>query len=374
MATKTIQGANIFKAGTWNSQTFTEDDLDKIVRAFDETGSAGRVPLKFGHSDTDQPFREGLPALGWVTKLWRAGKDLMADFSHIPAEVYAAISNGLFRFTSIELLKNATKDGKKFPFVLDAVALLGAEPPAVDGLADLQRLTAAREFPAMKYVKRLSFKMAPADQIIGKGGAETTSLLPLTISGVMESDLETIASTAVPLNVWIGLAIAGHITKIVRKGDAINVAIEISPDVQDALNAGKYGAIVAVTGATKGILRGAKIEGLDMSSDPPKFSREVAGLREQLRIVTAERDAARAEALTFQRGDIKEVQSAEAKRVLALCLESIRTSTSLANISKEWNARYDRLATHHREMMDMVSQGYASTAALFSKPTKPKKH
>lgn len=141
-----LAGAEIFKAGTWNDRTFTEQDLDNMVAAFNATGKAGRVPLKFGHSDDEsgQPFREGLPALGWVSKVWRQGKTLFADFIDIPNAVFQAIQKGLYKFVSIEILKNAEYDGKSYPWLLDAVALLGAEPPAVDGLGDLQRLALSR--------------------------------------------------------------------------------------------------------------------------------------------------------------------------------------------------------------------------------------
>jgi hypothetical protein len=153
----TLAGAHIFRAGTWNKQTFTEEDLDGIVAAFNAANKAGRVPLKFGHADdeADQPFREGLPALGWVSKVWRAGKDLFADFIDMPTAVFQAVKNGLYKFVSIELLKNAEYEGNRFPYLLDAVALLGADPPAVDGLQDLQKLALSRA--SFKFAEVLTF-------------------------------------------------------------------------------------------------------------------------------------------------------------------------------------------------------------------------
>lgn len=365
MAMKTIDGANVFKVGTWNRQTFTEADLDGIVRAFGETGSAGRVPLKAGHDDA-QPLTEGQPALGWVTKLWRAGQDLFATFSDVPTIIYDAIRSGAYKFSSIELLKNVTKDGKKFPFVLDAIALLGADIPAVDGLQDLQRLThgAEREFPAMKYSKKLCFKATPIDQVPGPGGAIETDLLPLTVSGVSQSDLETIASTAVPLPVWLGRAIAGHITKIVRKGDAIQVAITIAPDVAAVLNAGKYKAIAAVTGASKGILRGAELDGLDMTPEPPKFSREGydqliaenADLREQLREVTGTSQ--------FKRSGAKEIEKADVERIVKMCLDAINNATSATTA---WQKRAEDWEKMARDGWDVVRRSIESHDKLFGK-------
>jgi hypothetical protein len=157
-----LNGAHIFSTGLHQGngpgakRTWTETDLDGIVSIFDAAQQAGRVPLKFGHNE-EQAVTDGQPAIGWVSKLWRDGKKLMANFSDIPTAVYSMIQKGLYKFCSIEVLKNAEYSGKTFPFMLDAVALLGADPPAVNNLADLQRLTAARSMPALKFSARLSF-------------------------------------------------------------------------------------------------------------------------------------------------------------------------------------------------------------------------
>lgn len=178
---KTIQGANIFKAGTWNKQSFSEADLDAIVQAFHDAGKAGRVPLKFGHNE-EQALTDGKPALGWVSKLWRQGIDLMADFTDIPDNVYAFIKQGLYKFTSIELLKNAEYSGKRFPYLLDAVALLGAEPPAVDGLADLQKLALSRS--SFTFAEVLSFTADHAP-IISKFTGDRKTMTPEEIQAAI---------------------------------------------------------------------------------------------------------------------------------------------------------------------------------------------
>jgi hypothetical protein len=157
-----INGVHVFSTGSHQgsggpgaTRTWTEADLDSICTTFNEAAQAGRVPLKFGHNE-EQAVTDGQPALGWVGKLWREGSKLMADFMDIPTAVYAMIKAGLYKFTSIELLKDAEHLGKKFPWMLDAVALLGADPPAVTGLADLQKLTLSRN--SVKFVEALSFK------------------------------------------------------------------------------------------------------------------------------------------------------------------------------------------------------------------------
>jgi hypothetical protein len=149
----TLKRAHIFATGAHPGQNaeglqFGESDLDNIVSAFDALGQSGRVPIKFGHND-EQSLTDGQPALGWVSRVWREGSNLYADFQDMPTEVVAAVRKGLYKFASIELLKNATQGHTTYPYVLDAVALLGADPPAVKNLQDLQRLAASRAEQAL---------------------------------------------------------------------------------------------------------------------------------------------------------------------------------------------------------------------------------
>ena len=144
---KSLRGAEIFAAGKFypgnmdgQSIDFTESDLDHIVAAFDERASAGRVPLKLGHNE-QQPMTDGAPALGWVSRVWREGSKLLADFTDMPAAVYDAIKAGLYKFISVELSKDVKTSGGLRSWALDAVALLGADIPAVGTLKDLQALT-----------------------------------------------------------------------------------------------------------------------------------------------------------------------------------------------------------------------------------------
>jgi hypothetical protein len=133
--------------GTWDAMTgrvsFSDSDLDEIERSFNLLGLAGRVPLKFGHND-EQPLTDGQPALGWVSRVYREGKKLLGDFSDLPQVVYDLIKAGRFKFLSVELLGNVKAGSRVIPWVLDAVALLGADQPAIGTLKDLQSLTMAR--------------------------------------------------------------------------------------------------------------------------------------------------------------------------------------------------------------------------------------
>lgn len=151
-----ITGAHIFSAGTWNNMSFSEADLDQIVTSFESLALAGRVPLKFGHND-EQPVTDGQPAIGWVSRIWRQGSKLLADFSNVPTVVFDMIKRELYKFVSVELLREVKREGVTYPSVLDAVALLGADPPAVTDLDSLSALTWSRKETGLRFKARLAF-------------------------------------------------------------------------------------------------------------------------------------------------------------------------------------------------------------------------
>lgn len=146
MDMRELKGAEILAVGTWHGNitvNITDEILDSIVTAFGKFSQAGRVPLKLGHNKK-QPVTDGQPALGWVQRVWKDGGKLLADFSDMPKLVYDTVKAGLYKFISSEVLLDVDVDGDMFPGILDAVALLGADIPAVSGLKDLQALTASR--------------------------------------------------------------------------------------------------------------------------------------------------------------------------------------------------------------------------------------
>lgn len=142
--------------GEANGIRFTGADLDGIVAAFDALGLSGRVPLKLGHND-EQPLTDGQPALGWVSRIYREGDKLLADFVDVPTSVYELIQTGAYKFVSVELLKNVQAGTRVIPWVLDAVALLGADQPAFGNLRDLQSLTLKRK-PVFQARARVAFR------------------------------------------------------------------------------------------------------------------------------------------------------------------------------------------------------------------------
>lgn len=148
-------GREIFAVGKWNGMEFTESDLDDIVENFDRLNEIHKVPLKFGHNK-EQPITDGQPAIGWVSRVFRKGQKLYADFTDLPGAVFNAIKSKLYRTVSVELLFDVKHDGTRYGHVLDAVALLGADHPAVNTLADLDALLASRA--AFSGGQRMSFE------------------------------------------------------------------------------------------------------------------------------------------------------------------------------------------------------------------------
>jgi hypothetical protein len=164
-----LNGADIFATGTWNGLTFDEAALDGIVSSFDVLALSGKVPLKLGHGGPDARDKNGeftdpldQLAMGWVTRVWRQGRTLMADLD-VPQKVFDLIKEGYLKFVSVELLKNVKASTREIPWVLDAVALLGSDSPAVGVLKDLQALTMSRSAAALPHGGRVAF--ARADRI-----------------------------------------------------------------------------------------------------------------------------------------------------------------------------------------------------------------
>jgi len=168
----TLEGAEIFSIGKWNDMEFNDDDLDNMVRSFEELRLNGRVPLKLGHND-EQPMSDGQPAYGWVDRIWKDGEKLMADFVNVPKEIYNAIRDKLYNFVSVELLQDAEQEGSSYPWVLSAVALLGADRPAVSNLQELSKLAMSCR-KAMHFSKRGTINLSIG---ANKMTDETRSLL-----------------------------------------------------------------------------------------------------------------------------------------------------------------------------------------------------
>lgn len=186
----------IFAPGTWSGSagplSFTDEDMGKIVAAFDALKERHRVPLKLGHSG-DADVREGQPAIGWVEKVWVEGGKLMAKTAVVSDTVWNAIKKKLYRNVSIELDFDVKHKGSLYEMVLSGVALLGAELPAVNNLADLQTYMGKRLHGA----RCAAFTVGEKDK-----GPEPRSTKAMSDDGNKEimARLETLSKQVLELN------------------------------------------------------------------------------------------------------------------------------------------------------------------------------
>lgn len=140
-----VREVEIFRVGKWRGNRVvdvTESDLDDMVSSFNdltEKVEGFRPHLKLGHDENQRFFggRKGSPSLGFVEKIWRHGDKILANFSNVPDALIDLIKNGRYNSVSIEVVPTVDFEGNTFKSVLLAVALLGAELPAVKGLKDL---------------------------------------------------------------------------------------------------------------------------------------------------------------------------------------------------------------------------------------------
>ena len=138
METYNITGVEIFSEGEWNGDEYSKEDLNEMVKAFNETKDGIRPFIKLGHDEKQKLIQsDGLPAAGWIERIYTRGDKLLADFSDIPKKIFELIQTKAYRKVSSEIFWNLKIKGKKYSRVLGAVALLGADTPGVFNLSDI---------------------------------------------------------------------------------------------------------------------------------------------------------------------------------------------------------------------------------------------
>lgn len=152
-----IKGAEIFATGTWNSDVYNLSDLEAMVEAFGKVGF--EPPVKAGHEEGQEQNDEirrklfGVPALGYVKRLYLSGKKLLADLGDVPARFGQLIKAGAYKRISAEIFWNYNDEstGKKWPRVLKAISFLGADIPALTNLKAVESLYKRIESGALVY-------------------------------------------------------------------------------------------------------------------------------------------------------------------------------------------------------------------------------
>lgn len=139
LATVNIPNVEVFATGDWNGDTYTQKDLDEMVAASQELPLDN--PVKIGHVKDGKfiPITKDFaaPAVGWVENLRRVGTSLYGDLMHVPKKVAELIESKAYRKRSAEIYWDYKgQDGKVYPRVFKALAILGADMPAVTTLDD----------------------------------------------------------------------------------------------------------------------------------------------------------------------------------------------------------------------------------------------
>lgn len=116
----------IFTSGTHtSSQGKTKEwslaDLDKMVQSY--AAEKHEAPIVIGHPKNNDP------AFGWVEGLKRSGDTLLAKFKQVVPEFAELVKDGRFKKRSISVYPDGS---------LRHVGFLGAQPPAIKGLRDIE--------------------------------------------------------------------------------------------------------------------------------------------------------------------------------------------------------------------------------------------
>lgn len=108
-----------------NTKNYTQNDLDQIVIKYNDLAKLSNsyeAPIVLGHPENDEP------AYGWVNQLERRGDLLYAELKELSPDFAGLIEKKLYKKVSIALYKDLT---------LKHIGLLGAVPPAVKGLVNV---------------------------------------------------------------------------------------------------------------------------------------------------------------------------------------------------------------------------------------------
>lgn len=129
-------GIEIFRAGTHvsdsgDSYTFSDQDIAHIAASYNP--ALREAPLTVGHPESDRP------AYGWVRAVSAAGDTLKIDTHQVEPQFAEMVESSRFKKRSACFYPpNSPHNPTPGRWYLRHVAFLGAQPPAVAGLKDIQ--------------------------------------------------------------------------------------------------------------------------------------------------------------------------------------------------------------------------------------------
>lgn len=130
----------IFRAGDYGAKgNFSANDLDRVIQNYDP--ATHEAPACVGHP------ADNLPAYGWADRLMRQGDTLLAKFKEVDPAFEDAVKAGRYKKRSAAFYL----DDEGRIQNLRHVAFLGAQPPEVKGLKNLQFDDNGREYTEVDF-------------------------------------------------------------------------------------------------------------------------------------------------------------------------------------------------------------------------------
>jgi hypothetical protein len=222
--------------GEWELSTglasFTTADLQAAVGAAD-CPAVGNPVLKLGHLDPrfNGPEFDGDPAVGWVADMRLASNmtKVLGDYKGMPGWL-GAILPSAYPKRSVEAAWNfRCQLGHVHPFVITAVALLGATPPGVGVIGSLNDIPAlygidAPALAAAAAPTALEYLGAPMPAMTAQGAGVVTTI----------DDIRREFYEAAPFTRWIvelQLAAAGPVLIVCddTTGALYRVPVQLDP-------------------------------------------------------------------------------------------------------------------------------------------------
>jgi len=133
---------------------YSREDLEGMAAAHVALGDEIRAPIKLGHSDRQQLLANSgltkgeMPAAGWLDSATFRIEDaedgsarLLADAKAVPKKLADLMEVGAFRTRSSEIRSyTSQKTQGEYPWVVDGLALMGEQVPAIQTLDDVHKL------------------------------------------------------------------------------------------------------------------------------------------------------------------------------------------------------------------------------------------
>ena len=195
----------IFKPGTHTAMSgetlgFTEEQLRAAAAAYDP--AVHEAPVVIGHPRADGP------AYGWVKSL-SYGESLSADLDQVELQFAELVNAGRFKKVSAAFYKpDSAANPVPGVFYLRHVGFLGAQPPAIKGLKQIEFADASEDLVELEFgevragtVQRLFRGLR--DFLIGDKGLETADrVLPdWAITDIQDESPATPAFQEAPVTV-----------------------------------------------------------------------------------------------------------------------------------------------------------------------------